>query len=386
MGRCNDMDPNWVGSTVYFRSDRNGEYNVFTYSTGATDVKQVTRFEDFPVIDIATDGKSILFEQAGYLHALDSGESQAKRLKINIAADNVESRPRFVKGAKYVRDGGISPSARGPSSSSAARSSPFPPRRGIRATSPRPAASTNAVRPGRRTASRSPTSPTPGGEYRLHVRAADGKGDAKTYELKGAGYYERATWSPDSKKIAFVDNSMSLSYIDLSSGKVTKIASEPHFGPWGLWRLQPAWSPDSKWIAYNLGNKAAYRTVHVYNLESGISSPLTDGLSDCVDPVFDASGKYLFLLSSTDAGPVNHWFAQSNADMRLRRGGYIVVLKKSVPNPLARESDEEKGESPSAKGKKGDKMDDMKADAGKADGTWERRRTPRRAERRMRSR
>ena len=42
---------------------------------------------------------------------------------------------------------------------------------------------------------------------------------------------------------------------------MTKIASEPHYGPWGLWRLQPAWSPDSKWIAYNLGNKAAYRTV-----------------------------------------------------------------------------------------------------------------------------
>ena len=27
-----------------------------------------------------------------------------------------------------------------------------------------------------------------GGEYKLHVRAADGKGDAKTYELGGAGY------------------------------------------------------------------------------------------------------------------------------------------------------------------------------------------------------
>ena len=80
-GRCNDMDPNWVGSTVYFRSDRNGEYNVFTYSIGGTDVRQVTRFEDFPVIDIATDGKSLLLEQAGYLHALNPGESQAKRLK-----------------------------------------------------------------------------------------------------------------------------------------------------------------------------------------------------------------------------------------------------------------------------------------------------------------
>jgi tricorn protease len=362
--RCNDMDPNWVGSTIYFRSDRNGEYNVFSYSTGGSDVKQVTKFEDFPVVDIATDGKTLLFEQAGYLHSLNPGESQSKQLKITIAADNVESRTRYVKGAKYVRGGAISPSGARAVFEFRGEIVTVPAEKG----DPRNLTQTTGVH--ERGPAWSPDGKSiayfsdAGGEYKLHVRAADGKGDAKTYDLKGSGYYERATWSPDSKKIAFVDNSMSLFWIDLGSGKVTKVASEPHFGPWALWRLEPAWSPDSKWIAYNLGNRAAYRTVYVYNLESGVSSPLTDGLSDCVDPVFDASGKYLFLLSSTDAGPVNHWFAQSNADMRVRRGGYLVVLKKGIANPLAKESDEEKGESPMSpmpKGKKDDTGDKVGA-------------------------
>src|SRR5436190_23576309 len=151
---------------------------------------------------------------------------------------------------------------------------------------------------------------------------------------------------------------MSLYWIDLGASKVTKIASEPQYGPWGLWRMKPAWSPDSKWIAYNLGNKAAYRTVNVYNLEKNKSITITDGLSDCVDPVFDANGKYLYLLSSTDAGPVNQWFAQSNADMRVRRSIHLVVLKKGVPSPLARESDEEKvPESPKPKDKMEPKKD-----------------------------
>src|SRR5262249_36049797 len=57
--------------------------------------------------------------------------------------------------------------------------------------------------------------------------------------------------------------------------------------------------------------------------------------------VFDASGKYLYFFASTDAGPVNKRFAQSNADMRVRRGIYLVALKKGTPSPLARESDEE---------------------------------------------
>ena len=349
---------------MYFRSDRNGEYNVFAYDTDAKDVKQITNFEDFPVVDIKTDGKTLLLEQAGYFHLLNPGEMQPKRLKVAVATDGVEARPRFVKGAKYVREGAISPSGARAVFEFRGEIVTVPAEKG----DPRNLTSTAGVH--ERSPAWSPDGKSvayfsdAGGEYRLHVRAADGKGDAKTYDLGGAGYYERATWSPDSKKIAFVDNSMSLFVIDLDSQKVTKVASEPQYGPWDLWRLQPAWSPDSKWLAYNLGNKAAYRTVFVYNLETKKSTAITDGLSDCIDPVFDASGKYLYLLSSTDAGPQNNWFAQSNADMKTNRGAYLVVLKKGVPSPLAKESDEEKADEPKpkAKGEAKEKKEETKKD------------------------
>ena len=36
--RRNDLDPNWIGGTIYFRSDRNGEYNLFAYDTKAKTV------------------------------------------------------------------------------------------------------------------------------------------------------------------------------------------------------------------------------------------------------------------------------------------------------------------------------------------------------------
>ena len=58
-------------------------------------------------------------------------------------------------------------------------------------------------------------------------------------------------------------------------------------------------------------------------LADGRSTPLTDGLSDALDPVFDASGKYLYFFASTDAGPSNQWFAQSNSDMRSQRSPII---------------------------------------------------------------
>ena len=139
-----------------------------------------------------------------------------------------------------------------------------------------------------------------------------------------------------------MDNSQSLFWIDLAGGDAKKIASEPIYWPTRTLRLRPAWSPDSRWIVYTLGNKAAYHRVYAHELAAGKSRPITDGLSDAIDPVFDAAGKYLYFFASTDAGPVNHWFAQSSQDMRARRSVYLVVLRKGVPSPLARESDEEK--------------------------------------------
>ena len=46
----------------------------------------------------------------------------------------------------------------------------------------------------------------------------DGKGEAKAFKPGGSGFYERLAWSPDSKRIAFVDNSFSLYVLEVASG------------------------------------------------------------------------------------------------------------------------------------------------------------------------
>ena len=351
VGRCNDLDPQWLGNTIYFRSDRAGEYNLFAYDTKTKHVKQLTTYADFPVVDVGAGGGRLIYEHAGYLYLFDPAKGESNRVKIGVASDLVEARPRWVKGAKYIRHAAISPSGaravfefRGeivtvPAEKGDARNLTNSP--GVHERSPAWSPDAKSIA----------YFSDEGGEYQLHVRAADGKGVAKSYSLGGAGFYDSPVWSPDSKKLAFVDNSETLYWIDLANGKVHKIASEPQYGPTGLRGLNAAWSPDSKWIAYSLGNKAAYHAVFLYDLETGKSKAVTDGMSDTTDPVFDASGKYLYFFSSTDAGPVNQWFAQSNADMRHQRGIYLAVLRKGIPSPLARESDEEKPETPKKKEK-----------------------------------
>ncbi|MBY0523749.1 MAG: PDZ domain-containing protein [Gemmataceae bacterium] len=341
--RCNDLSPQWLGDTVYFRSDRVGEYNVFAYDIKTKKVRQLTKHTDFPVVNLGSGGGKLIYEQAGYLHLLDpAGDSSATRLKVGVATDLVEARPRFVKGGKYIRHAAISPSGKRAVFEFRGEIVTVPAEKG----DPRNLTETPGVH--ERSPAWSPDGRSiayfsdEGGEYKLHIRAADGQGKAKVFPVVGAGFYEEPTWSPDSKKIAYVDNSQSLYWIDLETGKAKKIASEPQYGPTALRTLHAAWSPDSAWIAYCLGNKAAYHRVFAYELATDKSRPITDGLGDAVNPVFDAGGKYLYFFASTDAGPVNQWFAQSNSDMRAQRSIYVAVLRKGQPSPLARESDEEK--------------------------------------------
>ena len=68
---------------------------------------------------------------------------------------------------------------------------------------------------------------------------------------------------------------------------------------------------------------------------------MTDSLIEAAEPTFDSSGKYLYFLGSTDAGPVKNWFDQSNTDKQATSSVYLVTLAKSTPNPLLKESDEE---------------------------------------------
>jgi tricorn protease len=342
-GRCNDLRPCWLGGTIYFLSDRAGEYNLFGYDVASKKVRQLSHHDDFPVVNLSAGGGRLIYEQAGYLHLFDPSKEKATRLKIGVASDLVEARPRYAKGAKYVRNASVSPSAARAVFEFRGEIVTVPAAKGD------PRNLTHTVGVHERWPAWSPDGKSiayfsdEGGEYRLHVAPADGEGKAKKHRLLGAGFYQTPVWAPDGQKIAYVDNSQSLYWIDLKNGKAKKIASEPNYGPAGLLTLRPAWSPDSKWIVYALGNKAAYHTVYAYELAADKSRPITDGLGDALDPVFDSGGKYLYFLSSTDAGPVNQWFAQSNADMRILRTPYLVVLQKGVASPLARESDEEKG-------------------------------------------
>src|SRR5260370_10454585 len=83
--------------------------------------------------------------------------------------------------------------------------------------------------------------------------------------------------------------------------------------------------------------------IFVRNDERGETKEVTDGLADAVWPAFDASGKYLWFLASTDFGLRSQWLDMTSYDHDENFGLYFAVLKKSDASPLLPESDEDRG-------------------------------------------
>jgi tricorn protease len=340
-GRCNDTDPMWIDGDLFFLSDRDGEFNLYRHRGGST--QRLTDHDDFPVVAASAGDGVVAYEQAGYLHLFDPPTGTTRRVPVGAAADLPQTRPRYASGPDWIRNAHLSPSGARAVFEYRGEIVTVPAKKG----DPR-----NLTRtPGAH--ERSPAWSPDGskiayisdveGEYRLVIAPQDARGEVRTLLLAGEGFAENLKWSPDGGWISYVDNSWSLYVVDVASGNARKVSSEPLYGPLRARSLHHAWSPDSAWLAYTRNTPTLHRQVWLYDVGGDRSHPVTDGLSDATEPVFDTSGEFLWMASSTDAGPVRNWFAMSGADMESSNALYVAVLRRGVTSPFEPESDEEVG-------------------------------------------
>ena len=359
----NDFCASWVGDKVYFLSDREGSFTLYSYDTGK---KKVERLIENKGLDFkwANAGQgAVVYEQFGTIHIYDIATATTKKVEITLRGDAPGLRERFEPLGQRVVDADISPS--GARAVFEARGEIF--------TVPAEKGSVRNITGTPGVMERSPAwSPDgksiayfsdAGGEYALHIKAQDGSGAPRMIALEPTFYYN-PTWSPDSNKIAFVDKRLNLWLVDLENGRQEKLDT---FRQGAGSEMRLSWSPDSRWVAYSKPLPNMYSAVFVCDVQAKKTHQITDGMSDAMFPIFDRDGKYLFFAASTNIGPSMQGFDMNSYPHTSTRRVYLAVLKKGEPSPLAPESDEEKAKVEEGKtdtktdAKAGSKPDDKKA-------------------------
>ncbi len=361
-----DMDPVWVGDVVYFISDRDGVANIWSYEGRSKKLTQVTDFSDFDVKTLDAGAGAVVFEQAGYVHELDA--KTGKHHVVNITANG--DFPWMMAQWKDV-SGRIANMALSPTGKRAVVEA-----RGEIFTIPADKGGVRNLTNSSGAAERDPAWSPDGkfisyfsdksGEYRLYIEAQDGLTPPREIALPNTKHYYTPAWSPDGKKILYHDTDLKLWVLDVASGQAKSVGEDPWMVP--ARTMDPVWSPDSKWIAYVKHLNSLYKAVVAYNVETGMTKQVTDGLSDATSPAWDASGKYLWFFASTDFGLGSQWLDMTSYDHEETSALYFAVLNKTDPSPLMPESDEETGvPAPGAGGGRGGRGGGAGAAVGAAD-------------------
>ncbi|HVZ95706.1 MAG TPA: PDZ domain-containing protein [Chitinophagaceae bacterium] len=351
--------PMWHNNEIYFLTDRGPEkrMNLWRYDLTTKISEQVTHFTDYDIHFPSAGPADIVFEDGGNLYLYNFASKQTSEVKITVVSDKNLLKPQIEKVDKYIQHVAISPD--GNRALIEARGDIF--------TLPAENGFVEDITQTSGTAERYPAWSPDGksiaywsdasGEYELWITPSNEYKPRKLTSY-GPGFRYKLFWSPDSKKLAFIDKAMKIMIYDVEAGTTTNIDHALHYFQGELENFTCDWSADSRWLVYSHDLSNTHHAVFIYDYKNKVLHQVTSGYYNSFDPVFDSEGKYLYLLTnqsfSPDYSDIDNSFVYTNSTQVA-----AIALQKTTPSILLPKndtvkiiSDESKPEETKSKSKK----------------------------------
>jgi tricorn protease len=335
-----DEFPMWNDHFIYFLSDRGSELrmNLWRYDVTSKKREQLTHFTDYDIHFPSLGPDDIVFEEGGKLFLFSLSTQQVTEVKLAVVTDRATLKPRMVSAEKYVQHAAVSPD--GNRVLMEARGEIF----SLPAVDGFVKDLTRTTGAGERYPAWSPDGKTiaywsdQSGEYELWLQPAGKEESPRKITSYGAGFRYGLTWSPDSKKLAFIDKAMKIKIIDIGANSTTDVDQALRFMDGGCENFRCSWSPESRWLVYSRDLDNYHNAIFIFDTRNKKLQQVTDGYYSCDNPVFDNEGKYIYLTTNQSFTPyysdLDNTFIYGNST-RLA----VISLKKTTPSLLYPKND-----------------------------------------------
>lgn len=338
---ASDELPMWHNRSIYFLSDRGPEMrmNLWRYDIADKTFKQLTNFKEYDAHYPSVGPEDIVLEAGGKLYLYQLSTQKLKEIKISLVSDRALLKPSVITAEKYIQNATLSPDGNRALLTARGEIFSVPAEFGfVKDLTRTPGAA-------ERYATWSPDGNSiaywsdQSGEYELWIMDPAKENSARKLTNYGPGFRYSLNWSPDSKKLAFIDKAMRIQVYDITTGKTTFVDKGLRMSHGPLANFICNWSPDSRWLTYSRDLDNFHATVFLFDYTAKKLHQVTSGFYNCSSPVFDADGKYLFVRTSQSFQPnysdIDNTFIYANSTQLA-----AISLKKTTPSLLYPKNDE----------------------------------------------
>jgi len=322
-----DAFPMWApDGRIYFVTDRWGRPNLASMKPDGSDVRRHTTFEDYDVRWPALGDGTIVYQHKMDLWAHDIASGKNGQVAITLPSDRLQVRERFVDPMANIRGWGLSKD--GERIAIETRGDVFVTRTKKKGLVRRITESSLAR-------SKYPAFSPDGksiaawteveGEEQLLLYPADNSAPPRQLDTQEPGWQYAVVWSPDGKRLAWGDHKYRLMVADAASGSRTVADTG------GFEITTYEWSPDSRYLAYDVAIDNLYNQVRVWDGQTKMVHNVSDAMFNSYSPTWDPKGRHLFFLSDLW---INPYLDRAEARFTVQKSALPVVAALQADGTL----------------------------------------------------